>query len=257
MTNRPHPWSFPRSIRPQAFGPRSSKLAALRLREALVEVRAVARVDPGLGADGAVRLLERIAPAFEGIDTSSGSLGTAANQAVRELIELVRAAEVEPTLRQGWVRRLRAAVQADGMGWLWQVDEHLPGIAGKTTTVTPAPIPPEPSVSKTFLDYVEPMLANLVDKPDEQKDYLATCQMVWNAVVLANCDRVEWLAALEDIDQPYRAAVEKLIDRKHAQFADHLWLVWDYELLHRDGEPRLRVEATDLSAIDPSWRPGD
>ena len=68
-----------------------------RLREATDEVRGVARVDPILGADGAVRLLERIAPAFAGIDTSSGALGSATSNAVHELIGMVCAAEVAAT----------------------------------------------------------------------------------------------------------------------------------------------------------------
>ena len=51
-------------------------LAYHRLKEAVTEIKRVARVDP-LTEGGGVTLAERIWPAFQDIDTSSGALGGA------------------------------------------------------------------------------------------------------------------------------------------------------------------------------------
>ena len=50
-----------------------------RLKSASTEIRAVARTDPTAAAEGVIALAQRIWPAFEHIDTSSGALGNAAS----------------------------------------------------------------------------------------------------------------------------------------------------------------------------------
>jgi hypothetical protein len=47
------------------------------IQEALSEITLVARIDPLLGAEGAVTLLERLSPVLENVDSSSGAIGTA------------------------------------------------------------------------------------------------------------------------------------------------------------------------------------
>ncbi|MHB8508959.1 MAG: hypothetical protein ACYDGR_09990 [Candidatus Dormibacteria bacterium] len=42
-----------------------------------------------LAADGAVALLERISPALEQVDSSSGAIGTAVNNAIDELVPII------------------------------------------------------------------------------------------------------------------------------------------------------------------------
>jgi hypothetical protein len=51
------------------------------VKQAVGEIKKVARKDPVLAADGAVSLLERLSPALERIDSSSGASGTAVNHA--------------------------------------------------------------------------------------------------------------------------------------------------------------------------------
>ena len=84
-----HKLIFPSRFRAGAYGWKSSKLACQRLREAISEIKKVAKKDPDLGAEGAVRLMERLWPALEHVDSSSGALGSAVNKALDDLIPLI------------------------------------------------------------------------------------------------------------------------------------------------------------------------
>ena len=55
---------------------KASRLACQRLREAVSEIKKVAKKDPVLGAEGAVRLMEKLWPALQHEDSSSGALGS-------------------------------------------------------------------------------------------------------------------------------------------------------------------------------------
>ena len=82
-------WAFKSYIRARAFGWRGSRLAIQRLKEAVSEISSNSRRAPIDAADGAVCLIERLWPAFELIDTSSGALGGAVAHAIGELIPLI------------------------------------------------------------------------------------------------------------------------------------------------------------------------
>ena len=58
------------------------------LKEAVTEIKKVARTDPVTAGDGVVTLMERIWPAFQDIDTSSGALGGAVYWAQDELLPI-------------------------------------------------------------------------------------------------------------------------------------------------------------------------
>jgi hypothetical protein len=47
------------------------------VKEAVSEIKKVARKDPLLGGEGAVLLLEKVSPALEHVDSSSGAIGRA------------------------------------------------------------------------------------------------------------------------------------------------------------------------------------
>jgi hypothetical protein len=55
----------------------------------------VAKSDPVAAGDGVVSLMERIWPAFQGIDTSSGALGAAVFRTVSELIPILTVASAD------------------------------------------------------------------------------------------------------------------------------------------------------------------
>jgi tetratricopeptide (TPR) repeat protein len=119
-----HKWAFKARFRARAFGWRGSRPAIERLKQAVSEIRAVARRDPVLAADGAVALMERLWPAFEQIDTSSGALGGAVNWTLGELIPVIATALADVRTRDRWLDRLWQAIQDDGVSYLWLVEER-------------------------------------------------------------------------------------------------------------------------------------
>jgi hypothetical protein len=94
------------------------------VKEAVNEVKQVARRDPVLAAEGAVSFLERISPALEQVDGSSGTIGTAVNNAVRALVPIIAHASSEPAVREVWLERLWAAHEADEMPYIEILGEH-------------------------------------------------------------------------------------------------------------------------------------
>lgn len=82
-----HAWQFKARFRRHAFGWKSQP-AITRIRQAVAEIKKVAKKDPVLAAEGAVAFLERLSPALEHVDSSSGSIGAAVNHAIDELVPL-------------------------------------------------------------------------------------------------------------------------------------------------------------------------
>lgn len=113
----PHRWQFRARFRRGAFGWRSQP-AVQRVKEAVREIQRVAKKDPVLAGEGAVLFLERVAPAIEGVDSSSGSIGTAVNNAVRDLAGILAAAPADVALRERWLERLFTALEEDRMPYL-------------------------------------------------------------------------------------------------------------------------------------------
>lgn len=69
----------------------------------------VARRDKVLAAEGAVLFLEKVSPALEHVDSSSGMIGTAVNNAIDSLVEIIATAPADPKTRGKWLERARAA----------------------------------------------------------------------------------------------------------------------------------------------------
>lgn len=119
-----HPWSFRPRLRARAFGWRGSKLAIERLKEALAEIKTVARTDTETAAEGAVLLMERLWPALQAVDSSSGALGNATNKTVHELIEILLAAPAEGARLERQLDRLWTAIEEDGVDFLSEVRDR-------------------------------------------------------------------------------------------------------------------------------------
>jgi hypothetical protein len=122
-------WQFKTKFRAKAFGWRGSRLAISRLKEAVSEIKAAAKSDPVAASDGAVSLMERIWPAFQDIDTSSGALGTAVARMLDELIPILIDAPADHSTRSKWLKRLFEAVQDDGVQYLSPVENRFGEIA--------------------------------------------------------------------------------------------------------------------------------
>lgn len=106
-----------------------SSLAITRLKEVVSEITKVAKTDLILGAEGAVALMERLWPALQDIDTSSGALGGAVHKTLDALIPILIKAPADPKTCGKWLERLYEAVQEDGVQYLTSVEERWGEIA--------------------------------------------------------------------------------------------------------------------------------
>ena len=124
-----HKWDFKARFRRNAFGWKSQP-AVTRVKEAVAEIKAVAKVDPVLAAEGAVVFLERVSPAIEHVDGSSGSMSAAVNKAIRDLWPLIANAPVDTEKREAWLERLFAAHEADEMPYIEELTDHWGALCG-------------------------------------------------------------------------------------------------------------------------------
>ena len=125
-----HKWAFPARFRTGAYSWKASRLACQRLREAVSEIKKVAKKDPVLGAEGAVRLMEKLWPALEHVDSSSGALGSAVNKALDALIPIIVKAPADENTRNKWLDRLWQAMADDGVDYLSPVGDRWGEICG-------------------------------------------------------------------------------------------------------------------------------
>jgi hypothetical protein len=117
-------WTFKARLRARAFGWRGSHLACQRLKEAVTEIKKVARKDPVTAGDGVVSLMERIWPAFQDVDTSSGALGSAVYWAQDELLPIAIESPADRKTRDKWLERLWQAIEDDGVDYLSLVGDR-------------------------------------------------------------------------------------------------------------------------------------
>jgi predicted Zn-dependent protease len=116
-TDRPR-WQFASRFRRGAYGWRSSATAVARIKEAVAEIRKVARKEPVLAAEGAIQFLQKVSPALQDVDSSSGALGNAVNRAIQELVPILAKAPVELRVREAWLNKL----------WEAHADDQVPYI---------------------------------------------------------------------------------------------------------------------------------
>ena len=117
-------WEFKPRFRRRAFGWRSQPAIA-RVKQAVLEIKRIAKKDPVLAAEGAVLFLERVSPALEQVDSSSGAIGTAVNNAIAQLVPIIASAPAETRTREGWLERLFDAHQADEIPYIEALGDHL------------------------------------------------------------------------------------------------------------------------------------
>lgn len=124
MTTIRHKWTFTARFRSRAYGWRGTGLATKRLKEAATEIRKAVRADPVLAAEGTVALMERVWPALQNIDTSSGALGNAVYRTLEQLIPVLVSAPADRITRTKWLERAFVAIQADGVQYLSPVEDR-------------------------------------------------------------------------------------------------------------------------------------
>ena len=118
-----HKWTFRARFRRHAFGWRSQP-AIKRIKEAVSEIKKAARKDPVLGAEGAVLFLEKVSPAIEQVDSSSGAIGVAVNNAIHALVTVIAKAPADDKQRDNWLERLWQAVEADAIPYIEMLPDH-------------------------------------------------------------------------------------------------------------------------------------
>lgn len=115
-------WQFAPRFRRNAFGWRSDT-PIQRIKEALTEIRLVARKEPIQAAEGAIVLLEKLSPALMNVDSSSGALGSAVNHAIETLVPILTKVDVDSATRKRWLDRLWEAVQEDEMPYIEYLED--------------------------------------------------------------------------------------------------------------------------------------
>jgi len=118
-----HEWEFKARFRGRAFGWRSQP-AITRIKQAVTEIKKVAKKDPVVAAEGAVGFLERVSAAIEQVDGSSGSIGTAVNNAIEELVPIIASAPADPKTREHWLERLFEAHAADLIPYIERLADY-------------------------------------------------------------------------------------------------------------------------------------
>lgn len=118
-----HKWEFKARFRRHAFGWKSQPAIA-RIKQAVAEIKKVAKKEPMLAAEGAIAFLERMSPALENVDSSSGAIGAAVSHAIGELVPLIANAPAEAKTRDAWLERLFEAHQADEIPYIERLADH-------------------------------------------------------------------------------------------------------------------------------------
>ena len=118
-----HTWEFRARFRRHAFGWKSQP-GIQRVKEAVAEIKRVARKDKVLAAEGAVLFLERVSPALEHVDSSSGAIGTAVGNAIAALVEVIATAAADESTREQWLERLFEAHAADQIPYIESLAEY-------------------------------------------------------------------------------------------------------------------------------------
>ena len=145
-----HAWAFRASFRRNAFGWRGTRMAIERLNQAVGEIERVARTAPALAGEGAVLLLEKLSPAINRIDSSSGALGGATNGVVAAMVPLICAAPVPRRVRETWLERLYDAIQEDDPPYIESLGEHWGGLCG------------DPALASQWADRLLPLMHHVM-----------------------------------------------------------------------------------------------
>ncbi len=151
-------WQFAPRFRRNTFGWKSDT-PIQRIKEAISEIKTVAKKEPILASDGAVLFIEKLAPAIEQVDSSSGGIGSAVNRAIEALVPIITKAQVSCATRQKWLERLWDALQEDEMPYL----EYLGEFWGELCAT--------PEIASYWADYSLPTLTTMWDHCTRTGEY--------------------------------------------------------------------------------------
>jgi hypothetical protein len=176
-------WQFAPRFRQSAFGWKSDK-PIQRIKEALTEIKQVAKKEPALAAEGAVLFLEKIAPAIEQVDSSSGAIGSMVNRAIETLVPIIGKARVDQSVRDRWLDRLWEAIQNDRMPYI----EYLGDYWGELCVT--------PDTASRWADEFIPLIEDMWSSPSSGHGYFSGMTACFSALYTAG--RYQDLLALLD-----------------------------------------------------------
>lgn len=111
-----HKWKFKSYFRREIYSWNGTAKASQRMKEAVSEIKKIAKKDSALAGEGVVELFVRLYPALMHIDSSSGALGTAMNRTIDSLIPILIKADWIMNTRGKWLDELFTAIQENGWG---------------------------------------------------------------------------------------------------------------------------------------------
>ena len=80
--------------------------------------------------------MEKLWPALQRVNSSSGALGTAVYNAMDVLVDVVIKAPADEKTRGKWLERLWDAFNEDGVGFLDKLGEHWGDVCGSAQTAS-------------------------------------------------------------------------------------------------------------------------
>lgn len=119
-----HKWEFSSRLRRNAFGWRS-QVPMKRIQEAVSEIKKISRKDPELAAEGSVLFLEKISLALAHVDSSSGAISGAVNNAIEILAPIISKVNVPEKKRHQWLSRIWAAIEEDNIPYIEYLEEFF------------------------------------------------------------------------------------------------------------------------------------
>jgi hypothetical protein len=118
MPSPKHKWEFAKYFRADAYGWKGTAIASKRIKEALAEIKKHHKNEPITACEGIVIFFEKLVPSIAQIDSSSGSLGNATDNAVEILTQIFGKTEIDFNTREQWLERIYDAYTEDGYGYL-------------------------------------------------------------------------------------------------------------------------------------------
>ncbi len=100
--------------------------------------------------------LERVSPALEHVDSSSGAIGTAVNHAIEELVAVIAGAPADAKTREGWLERLWDAHANDAIPYIERLGDFWGGLCVS------------PEIASAWADRLAPIV-EMALSPDPQR----------------------------------------------------------------------------------------
>ncbi len=193
-----HKWEFKARFRRHAFGWKSQP-AITRVKQAVTEIRKVARKEPVVAAEGAVTFFERLSPALEQIDSSSGAIGTAVGHAIEELVPVIGGAPASREVREAWLERLFEAHESDDIPYIERLADYWGDLCASE------------EIASTWADRLLPITRMAIGEDPSLRGHFHGTTACLSALYAAG--RFDEIVALvrDDLIWPYRSWVVKAL----------------------------------------------